>query len=317
MAPDKAVMLATNTVDVMAAKETYGELLEQVDIIAPFGFHRFAHGDETAAALQKYCDDAGAHLWMDMEIFEFGAGAALYPRSIRGLVDDLQRFDNFEKIICYQYPGMMNAPSMSIKPGGRLPDSADTVKLYTDYQRFLKEGSGAFLVKRQHRAVGAAVAYVRPYSAKYRAAGNGALTDGVLGSEDYVDRAWQGFDGDDIEVTIDLGETVAIETLEAHFLQFVAGGIFLPTVVEFTVSEDGRDFRPAATLEHEVSLREPGPLTKTIRASSLALRGRYVRVKAGNLRVCPDWHQARGAKSWLFVSEVLANPERLSSGKSE
>ncbi|MCP4452036.1 MAG: hypothetical protein GY809_11285, partial [Planctomycetes bacterium] len=35
---------------------------------------------------------------------------------------------------------------------------------------------------------------------------------------------------------------------------------------------------------------------------------RYVRVKALSLKVIPDWHRARGRKSWLFVDEIMVNP---------
>ncbi|HQL71024.1 MAG TPA: hypothetical protein PLA77_09345, partial [Bacteroidales bacterium] len=35
------------------------------------------------------------------------------------------------------------------------------------------------------------------------------------------------------------------------------------------------------------------------------LSGRYVRVVAENVGVCPSWHQGRGKKAWLFCDEVV------------
>ena len=138
-APDKPVMLATNAHNLRAAREVYPELMKSLDIICPFAFHRMPPGDytgeEAAAILQKYCDDAGAHLWLDLEVFLFTPDNALYPRPIEGLASDLHRFTNFEKIICYQFPGLMNAPWMTLKPGG-----PDTVKLFQDYTKFLAGG---------------------------------------------------------------------------------------------------------------------------------------------------------------------------------
>jgi hypothetical protein len=137
LAPDKPVMLASNSHQVMQAVEVYPMLLEHLDILCPFGFHRPPPGDisgeQSAAMLQKWCDQAGAHLWMDLEVFLFGQGNALYPRPIGGLISDLKRFPTFEKVLCFQFPDLMNAPWASTKPGG-----PDTVKLFCDYEQYLK-----------------------------------------------------------------------------------------------------------------------------------------------------------------------------------
>lgn len=139
LAPEKPVLLASNCHLIPAAGDTYRELLPHCDILCPFGFHRMPDGDltgeEAARRLQQYCDEAGAHLWMDLEVFLFDATGALYPRPIQGLIDDLQRFPNFEAILCYQVPGLLTAPSMSRQLGGPA-----AVRLYRDYQRFLSQG---------------------------------------------------------------------------------------------------------------------------------------------------------------------------------
>ncbi|MEO5908065.1 MAG: DUF4434 domain-containing protein [Ginsengibacter sp.] len=141
--PEKPIMLATNCHNVRTAENTYSELLKYLDILCPFGFQRMPKndytGEEVANVLQKLCDAASSHLWMDMEAFEFEKGApgtldALIPRPINGLLSDLHRFPNFEKILCYQFPGLMNSPQMSIKPGGE-----NTVKLFLDYKKYLDE----------------------------------------------------------------------------------------------------------------------------------------------------------------------------------
>ncbi len=135
LAPDKPVMLASNSHYVDKALDIYPKLLEHLDILCPFGFHRPPDddmvGEEAAAILQKLCDDAGTHFWMDLETFLFGEHGELYPRPVDGLISDLTRFPNFEKILCFQFSGLMNAPWMSRKPGGEA-----TVKLYRDYKQY-------------------------------------------------------------------------------------------------------------------------------------------------------------------------------------
>jgi len=135
MAPEKPVMLASNSHYVDKAEHIYPKLLKHLDILCPFGFHRMPEddlsGEEAAVLLQKLCDEAGTHFWMDLETFLFGEHGELYPRPVEGLISDLTRFPNFEKILCFQFSGLMNAPWMSRKPGGEA-----TVNLYRDYKQY-------------------------------------------------------------------------------------------------------------------------------------------------------------------------------------
>jgi hypothetical protein len=91
-------------------------------------------GEEAASLLQELCDHASTHLWLDLEIFNFGPDQELVPRPIDQIKDDLHRFPRFEKIICYQFPGLMSSPKMSIKPGGN-----KSVQLYLDYKKYIDQ----------------------------------------------------------------------------------------------------------------------------------------------------------------------------------
>lgn len=137
LAPEKPVMLATNCHWIRGEVERYRFLLRNLDILCPFGFHRMPFwdqgGEAAAQLLQELCDEAGAHLWLDLEVFLFGPGRALVPRPLDQIVEDFRRFPNFEKVICYQFPGLFNAPWTRKKPGG-----PETVKLFNDYQRYLQ-----------------------------------------------------------------------------------------------------------------------------------------------------------------------------------
>jgi hypothetical protein len=138
MAPGKPVMFAPNGWGVGRSKGAYPELLKNVDIICPFAFARMPEGDlsgqDAIALLQKYCNDAKAHLWLDLEAFLFNEKEGyLYPRPMTEIRSDLNQFDDFEKVICYQYPGVFNDPKMSVRVG-----EPSTIQLYLDYQNYLK-----------------------------------------------------------------------------------------------------------------------------------------------------------------------------------
>jgi len=138
MAPGRPVMFAPNGWGVGRSKGAYPELLKEVDIICPFAFARMPPGDlsgkEAIRRLQQYCNDAKAHLWLDLEAFLIHEKEGfLYPRPIGEIKGDLDHFTNFEKIICYQYPGVFSDPAMPVRVGEEA-----TQQLFLDYQKYLE-----------------------------------------------------------------------------------------------------------------------------------------------------------------------------------
>jgi hexosaminidase len=154
-----------------------------------------------------------------------------------------------------------------------------------------------------HKAVAKPVALRYPYH-KYTGGGTFALTDGICGSKSFDDGGWQGFEGNDLDATIDLGAVIPISQLTVHFLRDHHSWIFAPTAVQYDVSDDGKTFTtvgiftlPAPAEAQELSIVEL--------AKQVEVKARYVRVFARNLGVCPSWHVGRGGKAWLFVDEIV------------
>lgn len=137
LAPDKPVMFAPNGWGVARAGNAYYDLLKNVDMISPFAFNRMPEGDLTGKQaidlLQKYCDETQTHLWLDLEAFLFNEKEGyLYPRPMSEIKYELDLYNNFERVICYQYPGVFSNPKASIQVG-----EASTVKLFQDYRKYL------------------------------------------------------------------------------------------------------------------------------------------------------------------------------------
>lgn len=289
MAPDKPVMLATNSGGIKYGLKAYPKLLKHMDILCPFGFHRLQDdltGYEQAKVLQELCDEAGSHLWMDLEVFLFASGNALSPRPIEAIAGDLKVFTNFEKILCYSFTGLMNSPRQTFAPGGPA-----TVRLYNDYEKFLIEGPPDYTVK--HAAVGKFLELRSKPSPRYS---KGNLTDGMTAPRDFRSEQWLGFENQDFHAVIDLGETTSIETLQVRFMEDTRAAIVLPVQVEFCLSVNGRDYQKAATVKHEISRGQSGSFVHLFEAKSLDRKARYVRVRA------------KSAYQWLFVDEIIVNP---------
>ncbi len=156
-----------------------------------------------------------------------------------------------------------------------------------------------------HAGTGAAVALASPAHPAYPASGPRALTDGLLGSTDYRDGAWQGFEKTDFQATIDLGQPQRLDSGRVAFLQDWNSWIFLPRSVRFSVSADGQAFTEVAEVQTTEPLTLPGPLRRSYRAALGPGPVRYVRVRARNVGVCPPGHPGAGGAAFLMADEVV------------
>ncbi len=133
--------------------------------------------------------------------------------------------------------------------------------------------------------------------------------NGRISSRKAVGEAcWQGYEGDDFEAVIDLGTVHSIRSLDSGYLHSINAGVFLPGQVQYALSNDGKNFTIAGTVECDVEQTRKEAIRKNYSLKGLDLDGRYVRVKALNIKVIPNWHKAKGRKSWLFVDEIMVNP---------
>ncbi|MBK6621148.1 MAG: chitobiase/beta-hexosaminidase C-terminal domain-containing protein [Saprospirales bacterium] len=98
----------------------------------------------------------------------------------------------------------------------------------------------AEFVKRS-RKVGIALA--NPYGRQYTAGGDQGLVDGLEGGPDFRTGEWQGYEGVDLDATLDLGESIPLKEVAVRFLQDENAWIFYPLRVEFAISEDGKNWK--------------------------------------------------------------------------
>ena len=156
-----------------------------------------------------------------------------------------------------------------------------------------------------HLALGRELRLQFPFQPRYGAGGPGALLDGLRGGMSRVDERWQGFEGDDLVATIDLGRKTKIREVETGFIQDSGSWIFLPRSVEVAVSDDGKDFRVVRTEALAVRDGESGVCAETVRLETGKMRTRFVRVTAVSIHTGPKGHSAEGQKAWLFADEIV------------
>lgn len=150
---------------------------------------------------------------------------------------------------------------------------------------------------------------VSNYNPQYTAGGDEGLIDGVRGSVNWRTGGWQGYQDQDFEAIIDLGEEKSISTVGCGFCQDLRSWILMPVKVDYYVSSDNINYTLIAELKNDSIKEDDYTLlthdfifTSEPNSSDLTY-GRYVKVKAENYGELPAWHLGAGGKAFIFVDE--------------
>ena len=142
-----------------------------------------------------------------------------------------------------------------------------------------------------------------PFANQYSAGGPYALIDGYFGSSDFRTGTWQGYQGVDIDITVDLGRVQTVSEVSINFLEDQRSWIFLPTAVELAVGLDEQTKTIDKIELPEITPRKES-MQKTIRFSLDGSLQRYIHLKAKNFGTLPPWHLGYGGEAWLFADEI-------------
>lgn len=143
------------------------------------------------------------------------------------------------------------------------------------------------------------------YSPNFKAGGSMALIDGKTGGADFTDGRWQGFEGKDMEVVIDLGRQMPVWRITSSFLQSLSVWIFHPVEVSFYISTDGEKFEMMGVTDNYPDRATINDGEKFFEVLIFGAQARYIKVNAKNIGRCPPWHQGSGGAAWLFCDEVI------------
>ena len=157
-----------------------------------------------------------------------------------------------------------------------------------------------------HHAIGKPVMFITKYSPRYPGSGNGTLNDGLKGSVNHRDGMWLGYHGTDMELIIDLGKEMPVNSVQANFLQNQRSWIFLPEVVEYSLSPDGKKYHSVNDVNNKISPKlEQAVIQPFNQLFMVNTTARFIRVKAKSPRVCPAWHPGAGEPCWIFADEIV------------
>ncbi len=146
---------------------------------------------------------------------------------------------------------------------------------------------------------------LNPPANQYSSGGAANLIDGIRCSDDFRVGGWLGFEKVNLEAIIDLREVKPLTTFAAGFIQDINSWIFLPSQVEFFVSENGSEYHSVGVIKNNIPLDKEGSILKTFGMTTASVKARYVKVVATNIGNCPPGHKGLGAPAWLFADEII------------
>lgn len=159
--------------------------------------------------------------------------------------------------------------------------------------------SSSFIKSKNPPAV-----YVNQFNSRYNGGGAMALTDGRYGTNSFQSGEWQGFEGANLDVVIDLVNARKVNKISTNFLHNNNVWIFLPKEVEFYTSADGKEFKEAGSVKNDIPTESLEIIIKNFSVNLDEENVRYIRVVGKSIIKCPDWHKGAGGKAWIFVDEV-------------
>ena len=141
---------------------------------------------------------------------------------------------------------------------------------------------------------------VLPHKA-YNAGGEEALINGINGSDQrYGDKEWLGFWGDDLEITINLGELTTIKTFKSRFYNATGQWIYAPKKVSLYSSIDGKTYAPLkeVEIENDKSIID-------VYLDFNEINTQFIKIVVPNYGIIPEGKQGADNKAWTFIDEII------------
>jgi hexosaminidase len=150
--------------------------------------------------------------------------------------------------------------------------------------------------------------FVNPPVERYGKDADIALMDGKKGVPGDYYNDWLGFEGVDMEATIELAVPTSINMVKVGLCHEPQSWVMLPKGVWVSFSKNGKEFTDWQMAELPVFDRPDkmqgfGRIEARLRSDGA--QWKYVRVKVENQGVLPEWHPYKGEKAWIMVDEVV------------
>lgn len=160
-----------------------------------------------------------------------------------------------------------------------------------------------------HKAVGKTITINKTPHTSYSGSGAQGLINGINGSDTrYGDKEWLGFWGDDIEIGIDFGKAVEINSIKTRFHNGNGQWIYAPNEIKIDLKLINgmkvSDIIPLANTKNKL-LVDMNYDFHTPENSDLKIKS--ITLTIPNYGIIPEGKQGSGNKAWTFIDEIIVN----------
>ncbi|MCB0284245.1 MAG: discoidin domain-containing protein [Calditrichaeota bacterium] len=146
------------------------------------------------------------------------------------------------------------------------------------------------------------------YSPKYSASGEMSITDGQYGTLAFRDNKWLGWEGTDVEFTVDLEKSLEISKAKIHSLVSINDGIHAAQALDVLVSDDGKNFNEFGSIDNPDKFIHENPNRYLeLQVTGSKQKARFVKFKITSPRIIPEGFLFSGTKAWIFIDEILVD----------
>jgi predicted alpha-1,2-mannosidase len=172
------------------------------------------------------------------------------------------------------------------------------------YSEFNKNKSATIYQPFYKIPIDITITIVSKLNPMYTAGGSDALIDGIKGTENWRAGEWQSYYGNDFEAIVDFKKVRNVQQVKCYFLQDTRSWIWMPTEMEISSSNNGKDFVSVGTTKNRIDEKDETVQVANLQVDFSSLKTRYIKIKAKNYGIIPTWHLGAGNTSHLFISEV-------------
>jgi hypothetical protein len=139
---------------------------------------------------------------------------------------------------------------------------------------------------------------------QYTAGGNESLMDGIFGSTNWRKGDWQGYQGQDIEIIINLKKPRDIAKVSANFLQDTRAWILFPSKMSVSFSSNGKDFTTPKEVIHDTPANDYTVQLKKLNVQSIESNVQFVKINIHHYGKLPKEHAGAGHDAFFFIDEI-------------
>ncbi len=153
-----------------------------------------------------------------------------------------------------------------------------------------------------HKGITAKISLNVPPNPAYAAGGKEALINGIQGSDTrYGDKEWLGFWGDDLEITLDFGKEIEINSITTRFYDAPGQWIYAPKKMSVSGQVEAGRFLDTILINDDTTIIDVDiPLTHISKCIVESIT-----LKIPNYGTIPEGQQGAGNKAWTFIDEII------------